>query len=124
MQGGLYMVVKPLQVDTAVGTLKPLFVSQEKRESKMARRSRCYLDISIGGGLEGRIVLELFNDVVPKTAENFRALCTGEMGIASHSSVPLHYKVLFLSLLVFVLLFLIVYFYDNFTFIVKCMNLN
>ncbi|KAF7126457.1 hypothetical protein RHSIM_Rhsim11G0168800 [Rhododendron simsii] len=38
---------------------------------------RCYLDVSIGGELEGRIVVELFDDVVPRTAENFRALCTG-----------------------------------------------
>ncbi|KAF7809802.1 peptidyl-prolyl cis-trans isomerase CYP40-like [Senna tora] len=53
---------------------------------------RCYLDISIGGELEGRIVVELFKDVVPKTAENFRALCTGEKGVAPHTGVPLHYK--------------------------------
>ncbi|KAF2305818.1 hypothetical protein GH714_008248 [Hevea brasiliensis] len=45
-------------------------------------RPRCYLDISIGGELEGRIVVELYDDVVPKTAENFRALCTG-MSISS-----------------------------------------
>ncbi|XP_071726176.1 peptidyl-prolyl cis-trans isomerase CYP40-like isoform X2 [Rutidosis leptorrhynchoides] len=44
----------------------------------MMRRERCYLDISIGGDLEGRIVVELFTDIVPKTALNFRALCTGE----------------------------------------------
>ncbi|KAE8008972.1 hypothetical protein FH972_005430 [Carpinus fangiana] len=55
-------------------------------------RPRCYLDISIGGELEGRIVVELFNDVVPKTAENFRALCTGEKGIGPNTGVPLHYK--------------------------------
>lgn len=54
---------------------------------------RCYLDISIGGELEGRIVVELYNDVVPKTVENFRALCTGENGIGVHTGVPLHYKV-------------------------------
>eukprot|EP01018_Ginkgo_biloba_P009352 Gb_22392 [translate_table: standard] len=53
---------------------------------------RCYLDISIGGELEGRIVVELYADVVPKTAENFRALCTGEKGIAPHTGAPLHYK--------------------------------
>lgn len=54
---------------------------------------RCYLDISIGGELEGRVVVELYKDVVPKTAENFRALCTGEMGIGPNTGVPLHYKV-------------------------------
>nr|GMD85798.1 peptidyl-prolyl cis-trans isomerase CYP40 [Ipomoea batatas] len=53
---------------------------------------RCFLDISIGGELEGRIVVELYNDVVPKTAENFRALCTGEKGIGPNTGVPLHYK--------------------------------
>lgn len=57
-------------------------------------RPRCYLDISIGGELEGRIVVELYNDIVPKTAENFRALCTGEEGIGPHTGVPLHFKVL------------------------------
>ncbi|XWS67992.1 hypothetical protein CRYUN_Cryun04dG0052000 [Craigia yunnanensis] len=56
------------------------------------RRQRCYLDISIGEELEGRIIVELFNDVVPKTAENFRALCTGEKGIGPKTGVPLHYK--------------------------------
>ncbi|RXI07189.1 hypothetical protein DVH24_026325 [Malus domestica] len=55
-------------------------------------RPRCYLDISIGGELEGRVVVELYNDIVPKTAENFRALCTGELGIAAHTNAPLHYK--------------------------------
>ncbi|KAK9136094.1 hypothetical protein Syun_015424 [Stephania yunnanensis] len=53
---------------------------------------RCYLDIGIGGELEGRIVVELYSDVVPKTAENFRALCTGEKGIGPNTGVPLHYK--------------------------------
>lgn len=53
---------------------------------------RCYLDISIGGELEGRIVVELYADIVPKTAENFRALCTGEKGIGPHTGAPLHYK--------------------------------
>ncbi|KAK7331114.1 hypothetical protein VNO77_25328 [Canavalia gladiata] len=54
--------------------------------------TRCFFDVSIGGELEGRIVVELFNDVVPKTAENFRALCTGEKGIGPNTGVPLHYK--------------------------------
>ncbi len=61
-------------------------------------RPRCFLDIIIGGELEGRIVVEVYNDVVPKTAENFRALCTGEKGIGSNTAVPLHFKVFSLSL--------------------------
>ncbi|CAI0449332.1 unnamed protein product [Linum tenue] len=39
----------------------------------------------------GRVVMELFADTVPKTAENFRALCTGEKGIGK-AGKPLHYK--------------------------------
>ncbi|GJY86632.1 peptidyl-prolyl cis-trans isomerase CYP40 [Tanacetum coccineum] len=56
------------------------------------RRDRCFLDISIGGELEGRIIVELFNDIVPKTCHNFMALCTGEYGIGPVTGVPLHYK--------------------------------
>jgi len=41
---------------------------------------RVYFDMTIGGRPAGRIVMELRSDVVPRTAENFRALCTGEKG--------------------------------------------
>lgn len=37
-----------------------------------------FMDINIGETPAGRIKMELFSDVVPKTAENFRQLCTGE----------------------------------------------
>ncbi|XP_003221776.1 peptidyl-prolyl cis-trans isomerase D [Anolis carolinensis] len=53
---------------------------------------RVFLDVDIGGGRAGRIVLELFADIVPKTAENFRALCTGEKGIGPTTGKPLHFK--------------------------------
>lgn len=49
------------------------------------------MDIGQGGQELGRVAFELFNDVVPKTADNFRALCTGEKGIGK-SGKPLHYK--------------------------------
>lgn len=56
-------------------------------------RSKTYFDISIGGTPKGRIVFELYNDVVPKTAENFLELCKGDFGMAkSKPDVPLSYK--------------------------------
>ncbi|KAL6077837.1 Peptidyl-prolyl cis-trans isomerase [Balamuthia mandrillaris] len=50
-----------------------------------------FFDITIGGSPAGRVEMELYNDVVPKTAENFRALCTGEKG-TGNSGKPLHFK--------------------------------
>ncbi|KAG8072485.1 hypothetical protein GUJ93_ZPchr0006g42829 [Zizania palustris] len=57
-----------------------------------ARNPRCYLDVSIDGDMEGRIVVELDVSVAPRTAENFRALCTGEKGVSAATGATLHYK--------------------------------
>ncbi len=48
-----------------------------------------FMDVSIGGNPSGRIYIELFADVVPKTAENFRQLCTGEK---LRNGLPIGYK--------------------------------
>jgi peptidylprolyl isomerase len=54
-------------------------------------RPRVFLDIAIGGKMVGRIEIELFQDTVPKTCENFRCLCTGEKGVGI-SGKHLHFK--------------------------------
>ncbi|RMY56303.1 hypothetical protein D0863_13020 [Hortaea werneckii] len=54
-------------------------------------RPNVWFDISIGGQSAGKVVFELYTDIVPKTAENFRALCTGEKGVGN-AGKPLHYK--------------------------------
>ena len=51
---------------------------------------RVYMDIEIGGRPSGKVELQLFASVTPKTAENFRALCTGEKGMGS-AGKPLHF---------------------------------
>merc|ERR1712230_190637 len=47
---------------------------------------KCFFDMTAGGTAIGRIVMELRTDIVPKTAENFRALCTGEKGFGFKGS--------------------------------------
>lgn len=42
--------------------------------------SNVYFDITIDGNSAGRIVFKLYDDVVPKTAKNFRELATGQHG--------------------------------------------
>uniref|UniRef100_A0A7S2UXP3 Peptidyl-prolyl cis-trans isomerase n=1 Tax=Fibrocapsa japonica TaxID=94617 RepID=A0A7S2UXP3_9STRA len=50
-----------------------------------------FFDLTIGGQAAGRVEMTLRADVVPRTAENFRCLCTGEKG-TGRSGKPLHFK--------------------------------
>jgi len=52
---------------------------------------KCFFEITIGKRNLGRMVFELFADITPRTAENFRCLCTGESGVGA-SGKKLHYK--------------------------------
>lgn len=53
--------------------------------------NKVFFDVEAGGKPLGRIVMGLYGKVVPKTTENFRALCTGENGKTSDGKA-LHYK--------------------------------
>ncbi|MBN2885588.1 MAG: peptidylprolyl isomerase [Chromatiaceae bacterium] len=74
------MLHRPLVLACALLTATPAF----------ADNPRVALDVSIGGEPAGTVTLELFADEVPRTAENFRALCTGETGTGA-SGKPLAY---------------------------------
>eukprot|EP00669_Euglena_mutabilis_P003275 TRINITY_DN14216_c0_g1_i1.p1 TRINITY_DN14216_c0_g1~~TRINITY_DN14216_c0_g1_i1.p1 ORF type:complete len:308 (-),score=148.91 TRINITY_DN14216_c0_g1_i1:104-1027(-) len=52
---------------------KVIETGQKRQENPIV-----FLEISIGGAAVGRITLELYADRCPRTAENFRRLCTGE----------------------------------------------
>mmetsp|Transcript_14166 Transcript_14166/g.20644 ORF Transcript_14166/g.20644 Transcript_14166/m.20644 type:complete len:205 (+) Transcript_14166:91-705(+) len=52
----------------------------------MAGNPNVFFDMEVGGEEVGRITFELRADVAPKTAENFRQLCTGEAGFGYKGS--------------------------------------
>lgn len=56
------------------------------------QRTRCFFDIEFNNQPVGRVIFELFNDLCPRTCENFRALCTGEKGASTSSGRKLYYK--------------------------------
>eukprot|EP00434_Breviolum_minutum_P015386 symbB.v1.2.013557.t4/scaffold952.1/size217748/15 len=61
-------------------------------QSIKEKRPKIFLEVELHKRQLGRVVLELFGDVVPKTVENFRCLCTGERGISAVSGKPLSFK--------------------------------
>ncbi|KAE9464027.1 hypothetical protein C3L33_04136, partial [Rhododendron williamsianum] len=86
----LYLLVRTFNPDETLSG----FVFNVSRVGEMSKKNNplVFLDVSIDGNPLERITIELFADVVPKTAENFRALCTGEKGIGVSTGKSLHFK--------------------------------
>lgn len=74
-----------------IASLCVLFAAVAFASDLEAITSKVYFDVEIGGEPAGRILMGLFGKTVPKTAENFRALCTGEKGLGK-SGKKLHYE--------------------------------
>jgi peptidylprolyl isomerase len=94
---GIRMAKDKEDMDTGAGLDMDADEEEEEEEEveemvEMAENPRVFFDISIGGEEVGRIVMELDSITTPRTAENFRALCTGEAGTSSSSGKPLHFK--------------------------------
>lgn len=72
--------------DESGGVVTSSTVAEPSKDQQQKRNPQVYFDIRIGSSDAGRIVMLLRADVVPKTAENFRSLCTHELGFGYKGS--------------------------------------
>lgn len=75
-----------------MGTAAGLYKGLHLRPRRANTRPRVWMDVSIGGRSVGRITFELFAEALPRTCANFRALCTGEVGLSPRTGKPLCYR--------------------------------
>ena len=66
-------------------------VANNKAQAETVATSTVFFDIAIGDESAGRLTMDLYGTVAPKTADNFRALCTGEKGVGALGK-PLHFE--------------------------------
>ncbi|CAG7889670.1 unnamed protein product [Brassica rapa] len=94
--GGFTIKLNPvgLPVPPQAGGVKEEYESENPKlpyPSPGKANPKVFLDMTVCGKPVGRIVMELFADTTPRSAENFCALCTGEKGMGKKGK-PLHYK--------------------------------
>ena len=62
--------------------------SQNSQNSQSSQSTNCFFDISVNGQVQGRIVMEMFTKVTPKTCQNFIKLCDGSANLQNMQSFP------------------------------------
>ncbi|CDW87386.1 peptidyl-prolyl cis-trans isomerase [Stylonychia lemnae] len=93
---GQFMSLSALQAAETLDKPNQLSDSQELNATERVQRpinnnDVVFFDITVNNQYYGRITFELYAET-PKTSTNFKALCTGEMGVSLNSGKPLHYK--------------------------------
>eukprot|EP00929_Paragymnodinium_shiwhaense_P114837 TRINITY_DN83356_c0_g1_i1.p1 TRINITY_DN83356_c0_g1~~TRINITY_DN83356_c0_g1_i1.p1 ORF type:complete len:388 (+),score=78.48 TRINITY_DN83356_c0_g1_i1:95-1258(+) len=82
---------KPEQFRRDVDSAAACKAAEEAALLSDPSRPVVFLEVSIAGMVQGRVVCELFSDITPQTAENFRKLCLGTEGFGT-KGYPMHYK--------------------------------